>query len=941
MFRQTMNDSYRKWMAALLLVASLAMPGVALGEEVGQSQLEGAQPVDAIVVSNDPVAGEGAVLPGDSEITHGPAVNPDTVTVTNELEPTEPASGVVAPSDVAAPTETMGEDTQDKTVEGTEPTTDTDTQGIETGKEPAEGDATSNGSATDADETLTDGTKADGAAAAEPAVETSDIDPTTGNSPDLSDAESDITSGSSTPNATSDVTLSAQDKEPTPLPENAVDVKEGTYVIETNVSDEKVLDAAGSKPKIGSNVTSYTYHGGANQRWIVRKDAASSWYRIYSAAGDLKLALSLAANKDSAGNVAVVDPETAGDAALWAFVKTDTWYNLVNRALPNLFLSVYLGGTENNTNVILAKKSAVPKRQRFYLIDTKVDVTPDATAEEGAYNVSPKANKNVVAEVRGANKTSGANVWLYAASGKEHQKLYLERESDGFYTIWVVGTSKVLATATTSILPGNNVVQRTRKANAPSQKWALRKNSDGTYTFINKCTGLALGATSARKGGNLVGTRNDGYTGTRFRLKRTALLNAGIVEIHPRLASKMNLHVRGGVSSGTAGLILWPDKNFHNQRFELVKAGGTDLWRIRTASSGGWVTDTGSEVRQQGKGATAVTKTNTWRVTFKGGGYCLVNRSTGRALDLRRGKTVNATPIVSSKPTGSNSQHFIFTKANLLNSGCYFLRSGKGGYLDIKGDSSGEGAIAQLRSKDSYLGQYFTVEQAGLNIRIRNTYSDRYLKVNGSRKVVQGSRKKAEAQLWTARIEDGGRVSLVNVSTKKTLDVSNANAARVASATHTTAQAWKLEATKYKPFSGYLLRAVNKANASHSSTGHLLVVDKSAHKVIAMTGGNGYWRPSRIMSCSVGAWNTPTVEGSFTVGSRGTSFGYGYTCWYWTQFYADYLFHSVLYNPGSQSSVQDGRLGMHISHGCVRMPIGDAHWIYSSVPSGTRVLIYS
>jgi lipoprotein-anchoring transpeptidase ErfK/SrfK len=81
------------------------------------------------------------------------------------------------------------------------------------------------------------------------------------------------------------------------------------------------------------------------------------------------------------------------------------------------------------------------------------------------------------------------------------------------------------------------------------------------------------------------------------------------------------------------------------------------------------------------------------------------------------------------------------------------------------------------------------------------------------------------------------------------------------------------------------------------------------------------------------------VTGSFSVGSRGYSFGSGFTCYYWTQFYSDYLFHSVLYREGTRT-VMDGRLGIHASHGCVRMTIENAKWIYSNVPSGTRVLIY-
>lgn len=72
---------------------------------------------------------------------------------------------------------------------------------------------------------------------------------------------------------------------------------------------------------------------------------------------------------------------------------------------------------------------------------------------------------------------------------------------------------------------------------------------------------------------------------------------------------------------------------------------------------------------------------------------------------------------------------------------------------------------------------------------------------------------------------------------------------------------------------------------------------------------------------------------------KGYVFGHGYSCYYYTQFYNDYLFHSVLYNEGTRV-VQDGRLGQHLSHGCVRLAIENAKWIYDNIPCGTKVVIW-
>ena len=131
-----------------------------------------------------------------------------------------------------------------------------------------------------------------------------------------------------------------------------------------------------------------------------------------------------------------------------------------------------------------------------------------------------------------------------------------------------------------------------------------------------------------------------------------------------------------------------------------------------------------------------------------------------------------------------------------------------------------------------------------------------------------------------------------------------------------------------------------KAQSYSSSTKWLILVDTKSNHVGIYNGRKNNWIEKKYWSCTTGASATPTVKGSFTVKSKGLAFGSGYTCWYYTQFYGNYLFHSVLYNPGSKTSIQDGRLGINASHGCVRLSLSNAKWIYDNIPRGTKVVIY-
>lgn len=130
-----------------------------------------------------------------------------------------------------------------------------------------------------------------------------------------------------------------------------------------------------------------------------------------------------------------------------------------------------------------------------------------------------------------------------------------------------------------------------------------------------------------------------------------------------------------------------------------------------------------------------------------------------------------------------------------------------------------------------------------------------------------------------------------------------------------------------------------KAMAYSSNTGYLILVDRSSHKVGIFQGSLNNWKSLKRWDCANGAPSTPTVAGQFTIGDRGYYFDSGASrCYWWTQFYGNYLFHSVLYNK--DGTLRDGRVGMALSHGCVRLKIENAKWIYDNIPRGTKVVVY-
>jgi lipoprotein-anchoring transpeptidase ErfK/SrfK len=128
-----------------------------------------------------------------------------------------------------------------------------------------------------------------------------------------------------------------------------------------------------------------------------------------------------------------------------------------------------------------------------------------------------------------------------------------------------------------------------------------------------------------------------------------------------------------------------------------------------------------------------------------------------------------------------------------------------------------------------------------------------------------------------------------------------------------------------------------------SPTNWLILLDRGARIVQLYTGSRGNWTENKRIVCDVGKPSTPTVTGEFNLGSKMLYFLTGEDrCWYASQITGGYLFHSVIYD-GQSSPVRivDGTLGAAVSHGCVRMEINNAKYIYDNVPSGSKIYIYN
>lgn len=116
----------------------------------------------------------------------------------------------------------------------------------------------------------------------------------------------------------------------------------------------------------------------------------------------------------------------------------------------------------------------------------------------------------------------------------------------------------------------------------------------------------------------------------------------------------------------------------------------------------------------------------------------------------------------------------------------------------------------------------------------------------------------------------------------------------------------------------------------------------------------GYTHIVRRFLCSTGRTDvdeedpedvaTPTPRGIWKIGGRErfgkfANFGNEYAR-YWTQLVGDVYFHSVLYGKRDVNKLKGGaytKLGQKASHGCIRLYVEDAKWLYYYACPGTTV----
>lgn len=127
-----------------------------------------------------------------------------------------------------------------------------------------------------------------------------------------------------------------------------------------------------------------------------------------------------------------------------------------------------------------------------------------------------------------------------------------------------------------------------------------------------------------------------------------------------------------------------------------------------------------------------------------------------------------------------------------------------------------------------------------------------------------------------------------------------------------------------------------------AASAYQIKINKQRNTVTVYKYRDGEYIPYKAFLCSTGK-STPI--GTFRVYQKHrwralVQHTYGQYC---TRFSGPFLFHSVWYhrpNAATMPNEEFNKLGTTASHGCVRLSVQDAKWIYDNCSMGTTVTVY-
>ncbi len=343
--------------------------------------------------------------------------------------------------------------------------------------------------------------------------------------------------------------------------------------------------------------------------------------------------------------------------------------------------------------------------------------------EEGIYEIYTCVNGTKVIDIEGSNKSNNANVEIYERGHQNNQKFRVKLNDDGTYTFFALHSNKVLDVSATS---NGNVCQYTSHG-GDNQKWYIKPSENGYYNIISKSNGKYLdvyqGQGNDRQ--NIQVYKGHGKASQRFKFSKVITtgektIKNGIYQIYSKVAENRLLEVPNNEKGDEVPIKTGVNKNVNSQRFQVTynNDGTYTILVLHTGKALDVKYGSGKNkaiVQQFTKHGGESQK---WIIQKNSDGtYSLIAKCNGLALDVNEGSTQVGATIQTYNFHGKASQTFVFEEYKMekgtrtLEDGTYQILSkiNNQKVMELNGGSTENGAIVQMSQNNNSLHQKYDI----------------------------------------------------------------------------------------------------------------------------------------------------------------------------------------------------------------------------------------
>lgn len=535
------------------------------------------------------------------------------------------------------------------------------------------------------------------------------------------------------------------------------ELPEGTYAFVAQTAARLVLDVNGGSQDNCANVQLYTSNNSAAQQWRVeRVDKTTGYVRIVNVRSGKVLDIQSGSNRP--GSNVQQYSWNGSRAQLWLPIKQSDGTYVFYSALANaLVLDASGAGSYNGTNIDVYSSNGTIA-QSFAAFNLKPDVPSQGRAiPDGVYSIVSADNPDLAACVAAPHEANGSLVNVGDAGGNlQAQQFMFTYGSDGYYRIRSVVSRKGLDLKDGDFLPGAKVQQWDYASSNANQKWVVSKRGDGSYSIISVSTGLAWDLVD---GSSLVCNSVSSASSQSWKFdKVTPILKEGSYTLQASLGDNV-LDVTSGSLQDGANVRMWTNNGTPAQRW-YVRVVSSGVYRIQNVSSGKYLcADQSGNVIQSSSLSRA-----DWTTEASLYGTILINRASGKALDVSGGSNKVGANVQVYDSNGSPAQSWTFNAVPLVDEGFYRISSSvdPSFALEVAWGSGANGANVQLYTDNGTASQKWLVKKTGDGwYNIVAACSAKALDISGGSavsgtNVVQYESNGTDAQKWTFAMGENG-----------------------------------------------------------------------------------------------------------------------------------------------------------------------------------------